>query len=61
MSAKKPKTLNDRHPNFRDEKGQLFLVRCFACPAAGLNGKENWAPSVSSGRCAWCGWKENKK
>ncbi len=45
----------DRPPNFRDD-GQLFLVRCFAC--APEHGRENWAPAVASGTCAWCGWSE---
>lgn len=45
----------DRRPNFRTD-GKLFLVRCFNCdPEAG---RENWAPAVASGQCAWCGWKE---
>ena len=30
--------------------GKLFLVRCPKCE------KENWAPSVASGQCAWCGY-----
>jgi len=34
---------------------KLFLVRCFHCSSAG---KENYAPAVASGTCAWCGWKE---
>jgi len=44
-------TVNDRPPNFRSEDGRLYLVRCFSC------GAENYAPAVSSGRCAFCGWK----
>ena len=45
----------DRIPNFRsDDDGSLFLVRCFACEPE--RGRENWAPEVASGRCAWCGW-----
>ena len=28
---------------------QFYLQRCFDC------GRENWAPAVASGSCAWCG------
>ena len=48
----------DKPPNFRDEDGQLFLVRCFVCDE--VYGRENWAPAVASGECAWCGWHENR-
>ncbi len=52
-------TINDRPPNFRDEGGKLFTVRCYACnPVMGV---ENYAPSVASGQCAWCGWSEAKE
>jgi hypothetical protein len=45
----------DRPPNFRDpETGVLYLVRCFACEPN--HGRENWAPAVATGTCAWCGW-----
>lgn len=44
----------DRPPNFRDECGDLYLVRCYAC--APEHGTENWAPAVAGGTCAWCGW-----
>lgn len=44
--------------NFRDKKGNLFLIRCYAC--GGEHGKENYAMAVASGQCAWCGWKEDK-
>jgi hypothetical protein len=50
-----PANINDRPPNFRDENGKLFLVRCFAC---GEHGRENYAMVVAKGECAWCGWKE---
>lgn len=50
--------MNDRQPNFRDESGQLYLVRCFSC-ADGVRGRENWAMAVASGTCAWCGWSES--
>lgn len=49
----------DQHPNFRDKDGNLYLVRCFAC--GGKRGRENYAMAVSSGECAWCGWKETKQ
>ena len=48
------KTVQDKSPNFRDEKGRLYLVRCYAC------NKENYAPAVSSGTCAWCGYKDER-
>ena len=28
----------------------LLMIRCPKC------GKENWAPQVASGTCAWCGY-----
>jgi len=43
----------EQHPNFRNEDGKLFLVRCFACD------RENWAPAVATGACEWCGWSED--
>jgi hypothetical protein len=51
-------TIQDRRPNFRSRSKdrQLFLVRCFNCVPN--HGRENWAPAVASGQCAWCGWKE---
>jgi hypothetical protein len=45
----------DRAPNFRASDGRLFLVRCFACEPR--YGRENWAPVVAAGQCAWCGWR----
>lgn len=42
--------------NFRDKNGNLYLVRCYACEPE--RGRENYAMSVASGQCAWCGWKE---
>ena len=44
-------TIQDHAPNFRDQ-GQLFLVRCYRC------GRENYAPAVATGTCAFCGWRE---
>lgn len=41
--------------NFKDNMGKTYLVRCPKC------GKENYAPSVSSGVCAWCGYDANKE
>lgn len=41
--------------NFRDAAGSLFLVRCPACD------RENYAPAVATGQCAWCGWQEDNE
>lgn len=46
----------ERHPNFRNADGQLYLVRCFACEPE--RGRENYALAVPSGQCCWCGWRE---
>jgi len=54
----KIKTINDRAPNFRDKDNRLYLVRCFSNKCGPRFGKENYAMSVASGQCAWCGWKE---
>ena len=35
--------------------GKLYLTRCPQCE------RENYAPSVASGQCAWCGWEEEKE
>lgn len=40
--------------NFESE-GKVYLVRCPKCK------KENWAPNVASGVCAWCGYDANRK
>jgi hypothetical protein len=56
---KKQKSIQDRGANFRDEEGNLYLVRCYACNKE--IGTENYAPSVASGQCAFCGWKEKTK
>jgi len=45
-------------PNFRDEQGRLFLVRCYACDSE--RGRENYLMAVASGACAWCGWKDKE-
>lgn len=41
----------DHRCNFKSGK-VLYLVKCPKC------NKENYAPAVTSGQCAWCGWKE---
>lgn len=46
----------ERPPNFRDENGELYLVRCFACDPE--IGRENWMVVVATGTCAWCHWYE---
>ena len=51
-----PETIQDRAPNFRDDEGKLYLVRCFACESE--YGRENLAVGVAAGMCVWCGWKE---
>ena len=54
----KKKTIQDRHPNFRNKEGKLFLVRCFKCEPS--RGTENWAPAVAAGYCAWCGYEDER-
>jgi len=49
-------SVQDRPPNFYADDGRLYLVRCFVC--GGEHGRENWAPAVADGTCAWCGWTE---
>lgn len=39
-----------------EEDGQLYLVRCMNC--GNSKGTENWALAVSTGHCAFCGWKD---
>lgn len=53
-----PRHINDRQPNFYNG-GMFYLVRCFHCDP--YRGKENYAPAVSSGCCAWCGWEMPKQ
>ncbi len=36
---------------FVSESGNIWMLRCFEC------GRENYAPNVASGTCAWCGFK----
>lgn len=52
-------TIQDCAPNFRGSDGKLYLVRCYACDPK--RGRENYAPSVATGTCAWCGWSEAVK
>ena len=52
-------TFQDRRPNFRDEAGNLFLVRCYHCSPE--HGRENYAPVVATGTCAWCGWPNRRR
>jgi ribosomal protein L37E len=47
--------LYDNNGNFYDEKGNYYMVRCPEC------GRENYAPSVASGVCAWCSYNGNTK
>lgn len=44
--------------NFIGTDGNLYLVRCMNCNDIGERGRENYAPAVSSGQCAWCGWSD---
>ena len=52
------KEIQFQKPNFV-ENGELYLMRCYKCDPE--NGRENWAPYVATGQCAWCGWKEEVK
>ena len=52
-------TIQDRGPNFRGERGDLFLIRCYACNPE--RGTENYGLAVIDGICAWCGWRETKE
>ena len=38
-----------------DQTGKICMIRCFKC------GKENYAPTVATGNCAWCGHDANVK
>ena len=49
------KNINDRPPNFRDKDGNLYVLRCFKCDPE--NGRENHGAAVSSGICAYCGYR----
>jgi ribosomal protein L37E len=39
---------------YKDDDGTVCMIRCFQC------GRENWAPAVATGHCAWCGFDPNK-
>ena len=41
-------------PNFCDEEGNAYLVRCPECK------RENYIPMVATGVCAWCGYNLNE-
>ena len=45
--------VNERKPNFRDGEDRFYLVRCFVCDPD--HGRENYAPMVALGECAFCG------
>jgi len=47
--------LEDGRGNFRDKDGKAYVVRCPRCK------RENYAPAVASGQCAWCGWDASKE
>ena len=38
---------------FMADEGKRYLVRCHICE------RENWAPAVASGICAWCQYDDN--
>lgn len=48
MNSQKPKLLAKGVELYPD--GTILLIRCPKCE------KENWAPQVVSGICAWCGF-----
>lgn len=60
MTYDQKQKLNQRNPNFNTEDG-WFLVRCFSCEGYSERGRENYAPSVATGQCAWCGFDINRK
>lgn len=48
MSTSKTEVLR-RGYVWKTSDGKLYVQRCPECE------KENWAPAVASGQCAWCG------
>lgn len=40
---------------YMNNDGKRCMIRCFEC------GKENYAMTVASGFCAWCGHDANEK
>lgn len=51
-------TIQNRPPNFRDESGHFYLVRCFSCEPE--RGRENYAFAVAAGICFECEWSESE-
>ncbi len=35
---------------YYEDTDDLLLIKCPKC------GRENWAPQVATGTCAWCGY-----
>lgn len=52
------KHINDKLPNFYNNEGGFYLVKCFHCAKSG---RENYASSVATGACAFCGWSLQSK
>jgi hypothetical protein len=50
--------VNDRHPNFRDANGNLFLFTCYSCTVG--KGFENDLSFIPQGICSNCGWDDAK-
>ena len=53
---------NYNEPNFiaqrvGEDTPRLYLVRCYECEGFKDHCRENWAPQVADGSCAWCQWK----
>lgn len=47
-------TINGQSIGFYGDNGKWYLIRCQSC--GGERGRENYAPAVASGQCAWCGY-----
>lgn len=60
MTYDQKQNQNKKSPNFETEDG-WYLVRCFSCEGYGERGRENYAPAVATGCCAWCGFDINRK
>ena len=56
MEREKPniKLSLNSEPNFCDEEGNAYLVRCPSCE------RENYSMNVASGYCTWCHYNLNK-
>lgn len=50
--------VNDKHPNFRDASGNLFLFTCYNCNVE--EGFENDLSFIPQGICSNCGWDDAK-